>query len=427
MFYGWVNVAICLIAVLTGIGSTSVAYNMMSLSMAAGLGVTLSALAIGMTCTHVITGFCQPITAYITARFGARKAMLTGSVILMASCLLMAFVVDKIWLFYVIYATGMPLTVTLMGFVPSQALLAKWFFKFRGTAIAISLTSVGFASLVFAPVLTRVLGPDGDWQRCWLYILGLAVINFILIFIFIRDERRPGENFDGAEAEPEKLAGQEQTKAKAPVRVHKTLDNWTRAQVFRTPTFWMLVVVGVALYFVGNIMIATLAPYLILTTTEAGLLTRDAAMTMAAAAVSAYGITSIPTRLAAGFVIDRIEPKFVYIFGLCVSLTGMLLIVTMPMNGIFAAVLVAMGQSIAMICPTNMLVNYFGRKEYPHINGIYDMCIAVPAGFATFIMATINDITGSFAAGFYFIMSFYVIGVIIILLLKIPKIPAHTN
>ena len=118
----------------------------------------------------------------------------------------------------------------------------------------------------------------------------------------------------------------------------------------------------------------------------------------AASLVSVYGFASIPARLVAGYIADRVEKRLVIMGFMALFSAAMVVLATATSLWQFAlfAVMLAWGASSAgsMIFP--MIGDYFGRRSFGTLAGMCQMLMAPGLVLGVIIAGNLRDATGSY-------------------------------
>ncbi|WP_298259411.1 MFS transporter [uncultured Litoreibacter sp.] len=156
----------------------------------------------------------------LTDRFRVRVLGPFVLLILAFACVSMALVSSVPMLVALIFV------LRLMGqgmstHVASTA-MARWFVAARGRALAVASFGFSIAEATLPILFVALMGLIG-WRSSWLVAAGVLIVLSPVIFRLLKQERTPQSS-----AADNQVAG---------------MDNmhWTRMQVFRSPTFWMIV------------------------------------------------------------------------------------------------------------------------------------------------------------------------------------------
>jgi len=126
------------------------------------------------------------------------------------------------------WASGLVVVVFLlrlfgqgMMFQLASVSMARWFVARRG--LALSMSGLGFwLGQATLPILFAALLAAYDWRSLWIVAAALILLSFPLLLWLLTQERTP------------------QSLAKESHSVGMNNRHWTRAEVLRSPLFWML-------------------------------------------------------------------------------------------------------------------------------------------------------------------------------------------
>jgi MFS family permease len=209
-YYGWYLAVTLAVTETISWGIIYYSFSVFLTPMEHDLGWSRAELTAGFSLMWLVAGMMAfPVGAWIDQR-GARLLMTAGSI--GASLLVIAWsAVTTLPAFYLIWA-GLGICAAAVLYEPAFAVIAQWFHKRRGAALAIVTFAAGLASTIFLPLSDALLRAFG-WRTAVL-LLGvfLACITIPLHILMLR--RRPadlGLQPDGAplsaEASPKSAAG----------------------------------------------------------------------------------------------------------------------------------------------------------------------------------------------------------------------------
>jgi len=89
--------------------------------------------------------------------------------------------------FGVLIATG----INFGTIIPAATAVTRWFSRYRGRAMAVTLSASGVAGLFVSRLLNGVLTANGgNWRKGWTIVAGVFVLSSIMLFLFVKE--RPG-------------------------------------------------------------------------------------------------------------------------------------------------------------------------------------------------------------------------------------------
>ena len=126
----------------------------------------------------------------VVDRFGSRRVIVWSTVV-WALVLLLSGTAQNLWQLYLIYGAIGGVATSGLAYVPSNALISRWFIRYRGRATGIAQAGVPLAAAIFGPLAQLGVAAFG-WR--WTHVgfaLLVAATAFPLIVALLRDD--PGE------------------------------------------------------------------------------------------------------------------------------------------------------------------------------------------------------------------------------------------
>lgn len=315
--------------------------------------VIAGAVAIGTLAGGVMALGVGPIID----RFGARWVLFTA--FLIVGSLFVAWSgVTTLWQFYaVIIVTRM----LLQGIInlTNQTVLAKWFVRLRGRALAYGNLGQRFGQGV-VPVMTQVIITGAGWRTA-AAALGIFAWTITLVPVFLWMRRQPedmGLRPDGDSAERETLAAVDAREQHAPrSEVHFTLR-----EALRTRTFYILMGVLCITSFVNTGINFNFIPFM----SDQGLSETEVAIV-----VMVWSMIGIPAALGAGLLVERVSAQPVLAGFQLGMIAGTLLLIALSNVGIGIAFAVVQGVSFggSLLAQQVILADYYGSRHLGAIRG----------------------------------------------------------
>lgn len=217
-YYGWYIAITLALTETISWGIVYYAFSVFLTPMQADLGWTRSELTGGFSLSLLVTGLMAfPVGAWID-KHGPRLLMTLGSI---GACILMIAwsQVTNLVAFYLIWI-GLGACAAAILYEPAFAVIAQWFKKDRGTALAVITFAAGLASTIFLPLSDALLHAFG-WRTAVLLLgLFLGIVTIPLHVLILR--RRP----DGLGLQ---ATGEAQPQSDVSLR-----------NALRSPVFWLL-------------------------------------------------------------------------------------------------------------------------------------------------------------------------------------------
>ena len=163
-------------------------------------GWSRGATALAFSISSIVQGLLSPGVGTLVDRFGPRRVMLTGVAVLGVACIL-ASRVGSLWTLYLITGVLAASGVCAVSWVPSGALIARWFAERRGSMMGIAFSGMGAGVLVMGPLAQWLIDAYG-WRAAYV-ILGAGTLCLLgpIVWFGVRDSPGAGRAW-GSAAEP---------------------------------------------------------------------------------------------------------------------------------------------------------------------------------------------------------------------------------
>src|SRR5512144_1655847 len=197
IFYGWWVVAAFCVSTFISTGIRHAVGPFLK-PMVADLNLDRASFSLVIALSLFLYGVFMPIAGMALDRFSVRVVTSAGTVLLVISLVLTAFV-RNFWEFAAVYGVLVPLGLAGTGPVIASGVVARWFSKRRGTALSVlgSASMTGMSLLV--PAVTWLVLTTG-WRTTYVVIAGLILaVSLPLCLWIMRDSPESiGLHADGA-------------------------------------------------------------------------------------------------------------------------------------------------------------------------------------------------------------------------------------
>jgi sugar phosphate permease len=389
-FYGWKLVAVLFLLYL----AAAVALyggNIANTHMAKLTGMSRSLFGAGFAAAYLLVGLGSALAAVVTNKKGERFTLSLGMGGITVGALLMALLgqtsVGYIVSFGVIIGTGFAFATVL----PIQTIITRWFQRKRAMATAVVLTAGGFGGIISAPLVNELIeSTNGNWKLAWIFLAILAAVTMVIAIIFVRNNPADmGQSPDGiSESQQDEKAGEKKVKG-----VYQTRESWILKEAVKTVSLWAIILAAI-----GQLI----GFYLCIGHGVIHLMDLGVPNDTAALSLGILAFASIGGRLLSGVLGDRVEPRFIIMAGLFLTIVGCLLIInaTSVFKIYLYAILVGTGFGLVYVCLFTMLGNYYGAERIQNFLGFMIPIITLFGASAPFVAGIIKDRTGSYAAAF---------------------------
>jgi MFS transporter, OFA family, oxalate/formate antiporter len=317
-------------------------------------------------------------------RYGARPLMLCGVAIATLSLWSLAYV--ETWLgWFVLNGVALSVGAALCGNLVVNVTLSKWFVVRRGLAVAIGAMGVSSAGLIATPGVIWAIDSLG-WRDAWgVLALGAAVLGLPVALMMRRAPGDYGLHPDGkSDAQIRAGAGA--------MAARELASSMTRAQAFRMPVFYLLVLAFGLLTINITVVLLHGIPYLL-----------DAGFSPSVAAGAMF-VTSVPamvTKPVWGYLIDRYEGRYLAAIGGFATGSALVAIVATvqarsQLGVYFAFALLGFGWGGLIPIQEVIWARFFGRRHLGAVrSAALPFALAISAS-APLAVAWYHDSAGSY-------------------------------
>ena len=385
IFYGWIIAGVVSLAWAISIGPRQ-AFPVFLLAFLQDFGssrtATAATFSIHMSC-YALGGWALGALA---DRLGPRR-VIAWSTVVWILVLLLCGLPRNLWQLYLIYGVVGGVATSGLAYVPNNALLSRWFIRYRGMATGISQAGVPLGTAAFGPLAQLGIAWVG-WR--WTHVgfgLVVAATALPLIVMFLRDDpREMGLTPDGIPRGASEAA--------LPSRLLPRVEGFTGSGLPRG--YWTV--------FGANIL-RGMTMYAILVHQVVYLV--DAGYTrMAAASFFSLGaVIAVPAGLAAGAVSDRVGRPRAYagFAALYVIAYFALLGVQGPSHVVFLSVFIlACGMATGGGPPVfaAFLTDRLQGPRLGYLLGLQNIGFGIGATFGPLLAGALFDLLGSYALAF---------------------------
>ncbi len=381
-FYGWVILAVSAVALfISGPGQTY------SVSLFVGpiiseLGWSRTMVSGMYTLGSLTAGAAMILVGRLQDRYGAR-VMLTSVGILFGFAALGMSAMDHPLELYVGFAALRTLGQGSLTLIPTT-LIALWFVRLRGRAIAIGSIGSAVSLAVFPPVIHALITHVG-WRAAWV-ALAFIIWGVLLLPAALLVRSRPesvGLLPDGLVMRPRDQA--ENTQATVAGEVNLSLS-----EAMRTRAFWLLLFAGSSQSLISTGLIFHQVSLLASKGVPSGV---AASVLSVMAPMSLFGI------FVAGFMADRFPNRYLLAGGQALLAVAMLFtfIIASTWQALLYGALLGLTGGFLMSTTSVIWPNYFGRYHLGSIRGVATSSMVTSAALGPLPFGYLFDQTGSYS------------------------------
>ena len=409
-FYGWVITAAAGVGLCFGYAG-SVIYGFSSFILPLSSEFGWSRRDIGLAFSFMVTTvfLMSPLMGVLLDRYGARRCLLTGT-------LLFGLILSSLYLlspdirhFYALFVL-LGLSGTATTAICYSRLLVSWFEKRKGWALGLALTGTGVGAMIVPPLVQAIIQTAG-WRGAYMALgmLNLVVVLPLLYKFVINSPVEKNTWPDGVTP----AAGDDETQ-----QLHLR-KGFTLSQCLRQRVFWKIVI-GIFL-----ISLSQTGPFIQLIP-----ILRDVGLEEFAAATTAslLGVAVIGSRLLCGYLMDRFFAPFVAGAFLVAPVFGFIAFALEPSiwTGVLVTVLLGLAYGAEFDILGFFCSQYFGRLSFGKIYGILFAVYSLAVGLAAPLAGWSYDQSGSYVEMFVAGALVNLLAVLLIITLgRYPELPVQ--
>ena len=217
-YYRWIVLLYGVVLQAISVGTIIYCFTLFTLPWLDEFGSSRRDMMLTIALLQIGAGILGPFAGRALDTFSLRWVILIG-LASMVLALALAQQVTALWQLWLIYATLLPVAMTLMGTLASQTLVSRWFTDNRGFALGISAIGTNIGGIIL-PIFVSAWLLHVGWRGTMnnLLILSIAVVLPLTLLIL---RRSPATHQD------------EQSSDTVDQRV------WTTKEILTTSMFWI--------------------------------------------------------------------------------------------------------------------------------------------------------------------------------------------
>jgi len=332
------------------------------------------AITAGVFSVLLIVDACvSPVVGHLLDRFGAKKIVGAGCVLL-ASGLLLSSRIENLWEFYIYFGLVAALGLSFMGMVPHVVLISEWFSTKRASALGVVYAGTGLGILLIAPFTEWLISTWG-WERALQMLAAMVVIGLLpWVWIFYRSG-------------PHAAAHGED---------NRTSNEWTARLALRSAQFWLI--------FFARVFAAG-GTTVIVTHQVAHVVDIGYSRLYAATIFGLMGMTSTAGRMVFGYVADLFSKQGAYTLNILATLVGVaaLMIAHDPSNPWLLYVYViffGIGFGSRAVIFSALAADIFSGKGFGAIFGYSVISVGLGGALGSWLGGFFFDLSGSYLVSF---------------------------
>ena len=358
-------------------------------------------------------GLIGPFAAALYQRFGLKRTMMAGMVLLSVGYGASTFATHY-WQFVILWGVVVGVGSGLAASVLGAAVATRWFTQRRGLVMGLLTASAATGQLVFLPALATVVTSNG-WRGAPLVVAVVTALMIPVIWWLMRDDpREVGLRPYGETGPVEAAVSNPGNPAKFAIKV---LFEATRVR-----DFWLL---AVSFFVCGASTNGLIGTHLVSAAFDCGI-----PEVRAASLLAAMGLFDLVGTTASGWLSDRYNCRYLLftyygLRGLSLLFLPSALLGPTAGLGVFA---VFYGLDwIATVPPTvRLTAEVFGREKASIVFGWVVAAHQLGAAFATYAAGALRTVSGSYTLAFFSAGALCMIAALVVLPIgkRIPKLAA---
>ena len=409
-FYGWIIVAITMVAGILAAGVSNITMAVVLKPISDDLGWSRSLTAAAVTMGAVLGGLLSPLFGPLADRLGPRFLLPLGGALVG----LLAFGVSlstEPWQFYATFVPARALTEFLLCGMISFTAVTNWFYLKRPRAMGLVAMATPLGSAVLSLVYQFFVTHYG-WRSAFL-ALGVALWVLVVIPGAVLLRRQPedlGLYPDGIAPSADAL---EAASTKMKSNDAASEQSWSRPEAMRTSALWLLVAsTFLAAIGTGGTAFHTAAYF-----TDVRI-----APAVAAGAVSLMALSGAFGNGLWGALAERISPRGLNVATMLVAAAAVAFLtqVTAPIAAFVFAFLFGLNARGAAVLTQVLISRYFGRRSFGAISSVLDPFHKGGLGLGALFAGIAFDFTGNYQTIFMIFGASFVVSALLIFLVRRP-------
>lgn len=374
-FYGWYLVAGLGVTTIVSYGISQYLFGVLVVPLQRDLGTSRAAISGAYSVGLVVAGVLGLVVGRLVDRYGARVLMSAGS-LLGAATLVGLARITALWQLYVLWAGFLALAMALTLYPVTFVVVANWFQRRRGTAMAVLTVVGGLSSPIYIPLAGYLVARLG-WRQALLVLASSALLIALPVHALLVRRR------------PEDLGllpdGDTMPEGHDP----NVVSGRRLGEALAKPAFWTLLAATALSSAAYSVLLVHLVPYLI---------SRGYDPVLAAGVFGLTGLVSLPGRLVFNLLSDRLGPQS--LLGFCLGVQGLSILLLMAAGpfALLVAFVAVYGSAFGAISPlrASVLADHFGRLAYGSITAAQGLPVGISAGLGPVLAGYLYDVFGDY-------------------------------
>ncbi|MDC1356839.1 MFS transporter [Pseudomonadota bacterium] len=298
---------------------------------------------------------------------------------------------SSIWQFYIVLGVFGGIGAAMVGVIPAQSLVSRWFDKNLGSALSIAYAGQGLGVLIMAP-LSQISIDNFGWQNSYTYI------SYVFIFLFI-----------AASFVPWKLIAKGAKNNPRGTQNGKAVGGISLIEAIKTKTFWgFFFIFGFTAVGIFGISLQIVAYLIFIGFSEV----------QSALSFGIAGILNFAGMILTGLAADRWPRHIVATISYILSFIAIISLALMQLYpSIFLLILFILGFGLSAGARgpiiTTLIAEIFAGKGLASIYGATNLGQGFGAAAGAILAGSLFDLTGEYNFGFLLCSVFTLLGAIL--------------
>ena len=419
IFFGWwIVLSACVLHSLNQ-GFLNQGFTLYFLPIQAEFAWSRALLASGYSLGHVESGILDPFQGWIADRFGPRRVVVIGIILLGAGFILLSMM-QSIVAFFIAFLV-LSMGSGFCGNLSFMVAIFHWFVRKRSLALGIALAG-GAVGGVIVPVVAWSLTTQG-WRVTALasgFVIWLIGIPLALLVRHKPEQYGYLPDGDRAASSEGRL---EEHPTASPALQSKAQENdsFSTREALNARSFWLIAAgQGLAILTVSAVSLH-LAPHLV---QQVGI-----SLEAAGGIVAILAVFSVVGRLVGGFLADRINNRMLLAACMLSHSLGLIILIYAASMGqvILFTIFHGLAWGIRGVTQNTIRAEYFGRKSIGLIIGIANIFSTIAQVGAPIFAGWLADIRGDYHLAFTILAAFTALGSLFFVFASKPVRKSHAT
>jgi MFS family permease len=389
-YYGWIIALGAAVNASFVLGSAQFALSTFLVPMEESLGWSRSVLFGALSVRFLLAGMLGPLVGPLADSVRGPRFIMPAGVLLLSGSLASIRWVESPIMFFALYGVVGAFATALLHLNMWEALILKWFSKKRTRALVIGGIGEGSGPFIFPLLVTLLIALSG-WRDAWLWYGVITVVVLMPIALAVRTRpEQIGQHLDGLPTDSDPHAPRATAVA--------TEVSFTRPQAVRTQGFWMLA----AVFTLSGVTITGFQSQWIPHFRDIGV-----SATLAAGAVSTYGLLNIVSRVFWGLMVSRFPLQRMMVTHAIAAFLGVAFMVFVVDNTLTVFIWAAyqglvLGSFFSL--HTMLSAEYFGRANIGSIRGTMMPSASLSRAGGPLLLGALRDWRGTYDLAFILVL-----------------------